>query len=424
MQLTEYDKSLLAGKEGRALQLAMELMVKYGEAVGAEKLIDCSYVNVGILSPYPSFRVNGMDMEDVDKWFSYLCLDSLEEVKIPPFKNYVAASSTSPSRELLDFLKADKEYYRSLDILDALFKKLGAGGDYTCAPSTVGHCPAMGEHCAVGESSAVVYYNSVLGARTNCEGTTAGLCAALTQRIPYFGMHTDEGRAGTHLIKIECKPKTVADYDIMGYYVGKEIVEGLPVFEGDVGVVTSDMHKGLGTSVCSSGGVLMYHFIGHTPEANTLEQAFQVNKPKDVLVYDDAARKKALERLNFSDSEDVDMVMIGCPHYSLEQIRQAAGYLCNKKVKTTLIINTARQTKQVADFTGYTKMIEDAGGHLMVDGCSNMCALWPEGIHVMATDSGKCSHYTPSNRPDLGIHFGSELQCLEAAVTGKWIWED
>lgn len=423
MKLTDYEKSMLDGSEGRAKQLAMDLMVRYGEALNAEKLIECSYVNVGILSPYPSFRINGMDMEDVDQWFSYLCLNTLEKVKIPPFENYVAATATSPSRELLDFLKAPAEYYRSLDILDQVFKKLGAGGDYSCAPSTVGHCPALGEHCAVGESSAVVYYNSVFGARTNCEGTTAGLCAALTRRIPYTGLHTDEGRAGTHLVKIECAPYTIADYDVLGYYAGRAIVEGIPVFEGNVGTVTSDMHKGLGTSVCSSGGVGMYHFVGHTPEASTLEQAFQGRKPGEILVYDEAARRKTLERLDFAGQDDVDMVMIGCPHYSLEQIRQAASYLEGKKVKTILMINTARQTKQVSDFTGYTEIIERAGGHLMTDGCPNMCALWPEGVRVLATDSGKCSHYTPSNRPDLGIHFGSEFQCLQAAVTGKWARE-
>jgi len=424
LKLTDHEKRLLDGSEGRAKQLAMELMVQYGTALNAEKLVDCTYVNVGVLSPWPERRCNGFDMEDVDAWFSYLCLNTYEKVKIPPFENYVAATATSPSRELLDFLNAPKEYYRSLDILDDIFKGLGAGGDYSCAPSTVGHCPAMGEHCAVGESSAVVYYNSVFGARTNCEGTTIGLCAGLTQRIPYTGFHTDAGRAGTHLIQVECKPKSVADYDILGYYTGAAITSGTPVFVGDVGIVDSDMHKGLGTSVCSSGGVGMYHFVGHTPEAHTIEQAFQGNKPVDTIVFDEAARKKALERLDFSDSDDVDMIMLGCPHYSLEQLRQVASYLNGKKVKTTLIINTARSTKQVADFTGYTKIIEDAGAHLFVDGCSNMCQLWPEGVSVLATDSGKCSHYTPSNRPDMGIHFGSMHRCLEAAVTGKWRWED
>jgi predicted aconitase len=180
--------------------------------------------------------------------------------------------------------------------------------------------------------------------------------------------------------------------------------------------------KHFGAAAASSGGVEMYHLAGITPEAPTLEAAFGRNKPVMTFRYGKAERRQAYEHANITGrSPNVDFVMLGCPHYTLDQIGEVARLLEGRRVheNSELWIFTPRQTRLLADQKGYSKVIADAGAHLMSDTCSALGRVIPKGTRVAAADSAKQSHYLPAI---MGIEcwFGSTAECVDAAVTGRW----
>jgi predicted aconitase len=180
--------------------------------------------------------------------------------------------------------------------------------------------------------------------------------------------------------------------------------------------------KHFGAAASTSGGVEMYHLVGITPEARTLEEAFGPRKPELTIRYGAAERRLAYERVNASARDiEIQFVMLGCPHYTIEQIWEVCSLLEGKRVRegVSLWIFTPRVIKQLADQNGYTRIIEDAGGFLMSDTCSAMARAVPKGTKVAAFDSVKQSHYLPAI---MGIQgwFGSTAECVEAAVSGRW----
>jgi predicted aconitase len=268
----------------------------------------------------------------------------------------------------------------------------------------------------------VIYINAVLGARTNAEGRESAGCAMLTGKIPYWGYHLEENRYGTHHIELEIDVETTADWGLLGYYIGEVVQDRVPVITGIRRTPNLPRLKHFGAAAASSGGVEMYHMVGFTPEAPSFEAAFGPNKPIQKFRYGPAERRQAYEAANVTGrSRDVDFIMLGCPHYTIEQIWEVCKLLEGKKVSASseLWIFTPRQTKHLADQNGYTKIIEDAGGHLMSDTCSALGRVIPKGTKVAAADSAKQSHYLPAI---MGIEcwFGTTEDCVNAAVSGKW----
>jgi predicted aconitase len=272
------------------------------------------------------------------------------------------------------------------------------------------------------ESSAVIYINSVLGARTNAEGRESAGAAMLTGKIPYWGLHLDENRGGTHRIELEIDVVSVADWGLLGYYVGEAVQDRIPVIDGLHSVPNLPKLKHFGAAAASSGGVEMYHIVGQTPEAPTYEAAMRGRRPVETIRYGAAERRLAYERVNTTAKDaQVDFVMLGCPHYSIEQIWEVCQLLDQQRLSanTELWIFTAKATKQLADQAGYTKIIEDAGGVLMTDTCSSVGRVMPKGTRVAAVDSAKQAHYLPAIM-NVQAWFGTTAECIAAAVTGRW----
>jgi hypothetical protein len=272
------------------------------------------------------------------------------------------------------------------------------------------------------ESSAVVYCNSVLGARTNTEGRESTSAAMLTGKIPDFGFHRDLHRRGTHRVAVDVPVAGVFEWGMLGYFVGDAVQERIPVLTGRFAPPDLVCHKHFGAAAASSGGVEMYHLVGITPEAPTLDTAFGKNRIKEAFRYGKEERRQAYEQVNSTAKDtDVDFIMLGCPHYTIEQIWEACRLLEGRRVheNTSLWIFTPRATKALADQNGYTKIIREAGGHLMSDTCSALGRVMPKGTRVAAVDSAKQAHYLPAI---MGVQcwFGSTEDCIDAAVTGKW----
>lgn len=427
MILTDDEKAILDGRDGPAKQAALDLLVKYGIALGADRMLDTNNVCVGMFNYYPRNKIPGINPDDFSGAFAIQNMGvdpgPAATMEIPCTAVNTCTIATASCLDYLRYCNAPDDMYKSIEALLAFRKNRKFSEMTSCAPYLSGNVPMKGEHCAWGESSAVIFINSVLGARTNCEGLESSGAAAIVGKIPNAALHTDEGRRGTHLIHVEKIPSSGVEWDLMGYYCGKKVEDGIPVFVGDFGVLTLDMHKAFGASLSTTGGIDMYHIVGHTPEANTMEQAFGSNKPVMEFKYGKEEELYAKELLDSSKKTDVDIILLGCPFYSIQQIRKVADLLEGKQIKDGIhfIVMTAWMTKALADKSGYSKVIEEAGGYILVDTCPPQANLWPASITSLATDSGKMAHYGGANRNDLNIHLGSVEQCVNAAITGRWL---
>jgi hypothetical protein len=424
MKLTDHEKAMLDGREGKARQKAMELLVRYGEALGAERLLDTNNVAgvPGSANPFLQNYYKDAGTSQLDAIFSYFDLDSDELVDVPQSLVHTCHLQGGADPDNWETLGMKPEIFKGYQDREAFAAGKGVQILKTCTPYLAGNVPAKGEHCAWMESSAVVYCNSVIGARTNTEGRESTSAAMLTGKIPDFGLHQDHSRLGTHRIDVELPVEDVMDWGMLGYFVGDVVQEHIPVLVGEYGQPDLIRHKHFGAAASSSGGVEMYHIVGVTPEAETVEMAFGTNQPVETFTYGKPEQRQVYEKLNSNASDpNVDYVMLGCPHYSLEQIRDACLLLAGKKISSNcrLWIFTSRAVRAKADELGFTRVIADAGGLLMTDTCSAFAQAIPPGTKVAALDSAKQTHYLPAI---LGIQawFGSTKDCIQAAIAGRW----
>lgn len=422
MYLTEEEKAMLDGRDGPAVQAAMDLLMRYGRALGAEQLVETNNVVASISATTPFMRDYAKRRGGMNGVFSEFSLDSDEPVEIPKVKTFTTHVQLGFDPFNAERMGVDEQTVQFYKKGEAYITGLGVQATNTCTPYQVGNIPTRGEHCAWMESSAVIYCNSVLGARTNTEGRESVGAAMLTGRIPYWGYHLEENRRGTHYVQLDVPVESTADWGMLGYWIGEQVLDKVPVIEGFSKLPNLARLKHFGASASSSGGVEMYHLVGVTPEANTVEQAFGGNVPVQRLRFGRVQLREAYEKINVTGRDtQVDYVMLGCPHYTIEQIWETARLLEGRKVSPNceLWIFTPRAIKSLADRNGYTKIIEDAGGYLLTDSCSAMSRAAPKGTKVVALDSAKQAHYLPAI---LGVQawFGSTEECIDAACSGFW----
>ncbi len=422
MKLTGDERAMLDGKEGPAKQKAMDLLVRYGEALGAERLVDTNNVCTTVGATTPFLRDIAIKAGGMDAVFSEFNLDSSETVKIPQAKAFSCQLIQGMDPDHWQEQGVSPEIHHLHGINESFSADIGLQMMNTCTPYLVGNVPVKGEHCAWMESSAVVYCNSVLGGRTNTEGRESSGAAMLTGKIPDWGYHLDNGRYGTHLVEIDVEVDDIMDWGLLGYHLGDVVLNGVPVLMRRGRVPDLPRLKHFGAAAATSGGIEMYRIVGVTPEAPTLAEAFGGKKPRFTLKYGRAERERAYRDLNANAKDtQVDFVMLGCPHSSLEQVWNAAKLLDGKRIRAgvNLWIFAARSIREVADRNGYTKIITDAGARLMSDTCPALGQVMPKGVKVAATDSAKQTHYLPSI---MGVQtwFGSTEDCVRAAITGRW----
>ncbi|WP_315761688.1 aconitase X catalytic domain-containing protein [Sphingomonas sp. Y38-1Y] len=424
VQLTDAERAMLDGAQGDATARAMNLLIRYAEALGADRLVETNNIAgvPGSSTPWLKnyYKEDGGDYRAI---FSRFDLDSDDVVDVPRMNAGIACHLQGGMDPML---------WREQGMTDAQHDnfvydegQVAAHGIQvlkTCTPYLAGNVPVMGEHCAWMESSAVVFCNSVIGGRTNCEGRESTSAAMLTKRIPDWGFHRDDFRRGQHAVRVEVPVDDVFEWGMLGYFTGDAVLDTIPVLDGAIGSPSLIRHKHFGAAAASSGGVEMYHMAGITPEAPTAEHAFGGGNPGETFVYDAAARARTYERLNsVGASTDVDFVMLGCPHYSIEQIAEAAQLIEGRSVSanSALWIFTSRAVKATAGASGFTRILERAGARLMTDTCSSISQAVPPGTRVAALDSAKQVHYLPAI---MGIEgwYGTTAECIDAACTSKW----
>lgn len=422
MRLSDDEKAMRDGRDGPAVARAMDLLIRYGEALGAEDFVETHNVCGTVTATTPFMRDFAIRQGGLDAVFSEFNLDSAEVVEPPRVKVFAShlqlgfdphhPVEMGVSEEVVQF------YRRS----EAMAARMGVQMMNTCTPYQLGNVPVFGEHCAWMESSAVVYINSVLGARTNAEGRESTSAAMLTGRIPNWGYHLDGPRRATQGVELAMPVETVEDWGLLGYWLGDWVQDGVPVVRGVTRRPDLPRLKHFGAAASSSGGIEMYHLVGVTPEAPTWEAALAGAAPQELRRYGPAERAATLARLNAMASDrQVDYVMLGCPHYTIAQIGEAAALLEGRRVheNCALWIWTPMAIKELAVRNGTAAIIEAAGGRIFTDSCSAMSRAVPPGTKVVACDSAKQAHYLPAI---LGLQawFGTTSQCIDAACTGTW----
>ena len=411
------------GERGAARQKAMDLLVRYAEALGCEEFVDVTNVAgvPGQSSLFLDQKFGGSG--GYDARYSLYDLDSDSVAAIPaPAVPAACHLQGGTDPDAWPVLGHKPELAAIGRTSDEAAEQHGIRVLKTCTPYLAGFEARRGEHCAWMESSAVVYCNSVLGARTNTEGRESTSAAMLTGKIPNFGLHLDDGRAGTHLIDVGLPIESVMDFGLLGYWIGEQVQERIPVVLGLPGPVDLVRHKHFGAAAASSGGTELYHMVGLTPEAPTLAAALAGGEPRERLHYGRTERRQSWELLNQNGrSRDVDYVMLGCPHAAFEQLVEAVQLLDGRRIHANcaLWIFTSRAIKTRADAAGLTQAIRAAGGQLMTDTCSAIGQAVPPGTRVVALDSAKQAHYLPAIM-NVEAWFGTTRDCIEAALTGRW----
>ncbi len=372
MELTDREQKMLEGEFGEAKQIAMEILVALGRIYNAEKMIPVSSAQVAGVS-YKTIGDAGLE------YLEHMALIGAR-VSIPTFLN-PAGMDVKQWKEM----KIPEDFAaKQLRILDA-YHKMGIIASYTCTPYLVDIRPKKGEHVAWSESSAVAFANSVLGAYTNREGGPSALCAGICGVTPYYGLHLKKNRVANFKIKVEAKLKSYNDYGAMGYFIGEKIGNGRPAFS-DI-KPNEDQMKLLGAAMAAAGAVSIFYVKGVTPE-------YIVDENAKEIIFTDEDLKATKEKID--SKEKPDLVTLGCPHASIEEIKKVAELVKNKKPTCNFWICTARKTMEEAKKLGYEKIIKENCGMLVADTCMVVCPLEEMGFRVTGANSGKAAKYLPS----------------------------
>jgi predicted aconitase len=300
---------------------------------------------------------------------------------------------------------------------------LGARPTWTCAPYQAGHRPGLAEDVAWGESNAVAFCNSVLGARTNRYGDFLDICAAIAGRAPLTGLHLPHNRLATTLVDAtavtEAFWKEDIAYPILGSWLGRATRQDIAAIEG-IGKPTEDQLKALGAAAASSGSVGLFHVIGVTPEAPDRLTAFGGAPPARVIRLDqsmlDAARS-ALSSAHLAEGDRIDAVAIGSPHLSVDELLCLDELLGERVCRVPLYACTGRHVLTSLEDRGLVPTLAVRGVVVVVDTCIVVTPILPRDGGVLVTNSGKFAHYTPTNT-GYNVVFASLRDCVESAVAG------
>ena len=408
MKLTSEEQKMLDGAYGPSVQKSMQILTTLGEIYGAEEMIPIKSVHM----PGSSIVVAG------EAATSFVEQMGDNHTAMTAFTTLNTGAMDMDQPRQLGF---SEETIRQQQRLTGAYQRMGAVACHTCTPYLIGHCPKFGEHVAWGESSAIAFVNSVLGARTNREGGPTALAAAIAGRIPAYGYHLDQNRLGQFLVRVETPLADIADYGALGYWVGTRVESGVPVFTGIPGDVTVDQLKSLGAALASSGAVALFHIVGVTPEAPTLEAAFGGSEPKARWTVGEAELRDAYQQLSKQQGQPVSLVAMGCPHSSLQEIIRVAELVKGKRVKTAFWMLCAQPVKHLAQRSGHAQILEEAGITLVCDTCPVLGAMAQPmeriGMTAMATNSAKLAHYAPGQW-DIPTYYGTTEQCVQAALKG------
>lgn len=414
LSLSNRDHEMLRGDHGPATKMAMSILVRMAEVAGAKELLSISGAHID-----STVYIGDAGLELAER------LAGLgAKVSVPTTLN-VSGLDEHHWREWAVPSEWARQAYRQM----VAYQSMGTIPTWTCAPYQLETKPSFGQQIAWGESNAIVFANSVIGARTERYPDLFDICCAITGRAPAIGLHLTENRAGQILFRLVDVPASLQGrddfYPVLGNLIGKLSLDKIPVIEGMEAAPSEDQLKALGAGAASSGGVALFHMIGVTPEAPTLESAFQGRHPvKTIEVTMDALRESRRE-LTHTDSSELHMVVLGSPHFSLAEFAQLAPLIRGKKKHPNVkfLVTSSRAMTQLAGKVGFLDDLEAFGAQLTVDTCILTSPMLPAEIKYLMTNSAKFAYYSPGL---LGkqISFGSLEDCVRSAAAGRILREE
>jgi predicted aconitase len=407
LEFSAFDRELLEGAHGAAAAFAMRLLMRFAEAVDARRFI-----------PIEAAHVDGC------LYLGRASLDFVERIVSLGGRVRVPTSLNVGSLDLIhpELFSGPNEIRANGARLMQAHVELGCAPTFTCAPYQGASRPRFGAQIAWGESNAIVFANSVIGARTNRYGDFIDLCCALTGRAPEYGLHLAENRLARAIVEIVSIPDGWDAEQVCvaaGHAIGRNCGGLVPAIVGLPADTAEDDLKALGAAAASSGAVALFHAVGLTPEAPDLAAATGGAAPELALRLGAEELRKAARSLScVPDGAPLAAVTLGTPHFSLHEFERVMPLVEGPPPRVNIWINCSRATLAVLRDRGWDKRLEDARVTLVVDTCVYVTTLMRVEAGAVMTNSGKCAYYAPGNL-GVDVAYGSLAECLASARAGK-----
>lgn len=414
LTLTQKDRAMLNGEHGPATKMAMSILVRMAEVAGAGELLDITGAHID-----STVYIGEAGLEFAER------LASLgAKVAVPTSLNVSGLDEhhwqewAVPSEWAV---KAQRQM--------AAYQSMGTVPTWTCAPYQTELKPQFGQQIAWGESNAIAFANSVIGARTERYPDLFDICCAITGRAPAMGLHLTENRKGQILFRLlnisEDLQRRDDFYPVLGNLIGKMTLDKIPVIDGMSVVPDEDQLKAFGAATASSGGVALFHLVGVTPEARTLDAAFQGSEPMRIIEVDMDALRQSRRELTHTDDDRLHLVVLGSPHFSLAEYKRLADLVAGKKKhpQVKFLVTSSRAMTQLADKAGFLASAREFGAQVTVDTCILTSPMLPDEIQNLMTNSAKFAYYSPGLLKKR-IAFGSLEDCVNSAVAGRVVRDE
>ena len=426
VELTERDRAMLAGELGEAAAVAMRILVTMAGVYGAGRLLDIEGAHIdGCLYHGDS----GVD-------FAELLVAAGARVRVPTTLNVGGLDLLHPE----EFAGTAERRTKALRLMEC-YEEMGCRTIWTCAPYQTTPRPAFGQQVAWAESNAIVFANSVLGARTHRYGDFIDICAAITGRAPAVGLHLEENRRGQIVFDLRALPDALRSASwllpAIGYLVGERCGNRVPVLVG-LEAADEDGLKALGAAAASSGAVALFHAVGITPEAPTLEAALGGKDAEEWIEIGVSDLRDGLRSLSTapgmgeaagggpkSEGLTIDVVALGSPHFSPREFAQLLPLVERHPPAESVefVVCTNRISLDFLERQGALERLRRLGVRVVVDTCVVVAPILRTAAGgVLMTNSGKFAHYAPGN-VGFDVVFGSLAECVRSAQAGR-LWRD
>lgn len=408
LSLSDDDRAMLRGDKGEAARVAMRIISRIGEVMGARVLIDVTSAHIdGCLYHGPA----GLD-------FARKLTLGGARVTVPTTLNVSSLDLLHP-----DLVRLDAETAADARALMDAYVSMGCRPTWTCAPYQLPDRPGLGEHVAWAESNAIVFANSVLGARTGRYGDFFDICCAITGRAPAAGLHLESERLARAVFRVEGVPDVLfgdaAAYAAIGHLVGRATGTTVPAITGLPEDTTEDQLKALGAAAASSGSMAMFHAVGITPEAPTLEVATGAIDPVLDVTIDLRSLRAARDELStVAAGAAVGSVSLGTPHASAAELQRIAELVRGRELAVPVYVNTGRDV--LADVPDALAALQDSGVRVVSDTCTYITPIIERTATPVVTNSGKWAWYAPGNL-GFDVAFATLEECIDSAEAGRLV---
>jgi len=410
LNLNQLDQDRLAGKLGKAAQFAMETIVTAAHIDQVDSLIDISFAHIDAC--FYSGRAH-LD-------FVNYMLEHDATLAVPSWTNngLVALNDLSVRDPL-----ASREMDEARQLMQA-YVKLGCNPVWTCAPYQLPDRPQLGAHIVGSESNAVSFYNSVIGARTNKYGDYLDVCAAITGRVPFSKLHRDDARAAELVFDVSKLPREILEndlfYHLLGHVIGRRSGHRVPAIVGLASSCNEDDLKAISAAGSTSGSVPLFHAVGITPEAESLDVASQGNSVEQVIELEVADLRQARTELGADSGRPLTGIALGTPHFSFSEFERLVTLLDGRAIHPGLVcyLTTSRHVFQQAQQRGWIGSLSQSGIKIITDTCTYFSPAINGLEGKIMTNSAKWAYYAPGMLPVEAV-IGSLGECVESAVSGK-----